>query len=101
MFSKKSIQFIAQFFLFAFILIKASGLHAFVHVHDSTDDIDQCTICHLNNRDDSTPVISFEAVGEFILWNDFQYVENFAYFYNLPSEKLSISELFNKPPPIQ
>lgn len=97
MFSQKSKHTIAQIFLFAFILIKASGLHAFAH-HDS-DKASHCVLCQLSSRDNLTPAIKLDNTVNFEIFEKHIYVKIINHYINLASEKPAIFELFSRPPP--
>lgn len=99
MLSRDTKQIIAGLFLFAFLLIKASGLHALTHAHDSLDEVSKCTLCHLSKRDNHTPLISFDTnpfVAEYL---EVVFIQITDFYEFLFSDKPEVSELFNKPPP--
>jgi len=99
MYSQRTKQLIAQVFLFAFILIKASGLHAFVHLHDSADQANQCALCHFSSKDNSTPLLTWDNAVELLLFNTPLFPVSENHYENLASEKPAVCELFNRPPP--
>lgn len=99
MFSKAHKHIIAQLFLFAFILLKASGLHAFVHTHDSADQINKCILCHVSVRDQITPNITPEPIeipaAPLFVAPIAQTVCYTAIFY----QPLTLMQPVNRPPP--
>lgn len=100
MFSQVIKHITVQVFLIAFILLKASGLHAFAHSHDSQNNTNLCFICHISSRDDTTPLISIDNNVDFVNFSDHYFMEVIDSYENLASKKLCISELLNKPPPL-
>lgn len=101
MFSEKTKHIGIHLFLIAFLLLKASGLHAFTHAHehDAHDDLQSCFICHVSSRDDAAPMISTNSDIDFITFNIHHFVETTNFYESIVSEKMCVSELFNKPPP--
>src|SRR5690625_1989588 len=101
MFSEKVKHIGLHVFLIAFLLLKASGLHALTHAHshDAHDDLQSCFICHVSSRDDTAPMVSADNDIDFVIFNVHHFIENTDSYENFISGKLCVSELFNKPPP--
>lgn len=98
MFSQKSKHIIAQVFLFTFILIKAAGLHAFMH-KDNPDSAKKCVLCHLTSRENSTPLLSTDNQVDFVVFEKKIFAKVTNHYEVVASEKPETCQLFNKPPP--
>lgn len=97
MLSQKTKSILSLVFLSVFILIKASGLHAIAHDHDSVKD---CIWCHLSGTDSSTPILACsDASVEFINLNPPVFVEVVDHYIPVASSKMDVCSIFNKPPP--
>lgn len=99
MISSNTKQIIAQVFLFAFIFIKASGLHAFVHDHDSVYETDKCVLCQISSRDNLTPVINWKNNVSLQRFMQVYFTEINNLYTSLSPNQPAVCELFNKPPP--
>src|SRR5690625_1254633 len=99
MISLKAKQIIAQVFLFAFVFIKASGLHAFVHDHGSVYETDKCVLCQISSRDNLTPAIHLENDVDLHHFVQIHYTKINTLYTPLFSKQPAVCDLFNKPPP--
>lgn len=98
MFSEKCKYYFSIFFLSAFILIKASGLHAFAHNHH-VGDADNCALCQLSSRDAGTAIILFSNDFSLEVFRTFIPTEQVDHYEHLAQKRIKVSNLFNRPPP--
>ncbi len=99
MLSKAQKHIIAQVFLFAFILLKASGLHALTHLHHP-DQVDKCTLCHVSQRDNTTPNLAPTPIELPVFIVAPIYAEPTVVCFPVYNKKLAINQLVNRPPPV-
>ncbi len=99
MFSRQTKHIIALFFLSAFILIKVSGLHVFLH-NDHPNQANKCILCHLVNRDNATPVLAVDNSFHLNAVTQLFFPEVINHYTSIIREKPATCELFNRPPPI-
>lgn len=97
MLSQKTKNILSLVFLSVFILIKASGLHAVTHNHDSAKD---CIWCHLSGTDSTTPILTGpDSSVEFVNLNPVIYLEVTDHYVPVASCKMDVCSIYNKPPP--
>lgn len=97
-FTQKSKHILAQVFLVAFLLIKVSGLHAFVHHHDPAE-MEKCVLCHMSARDSITPIMTSDNAVEVTIWVKKTYPQVINHYQSVNIENFKFRQFTNRAPP--